>query len=237
VFFSGEQARTKILKICEAFGANCYPVPEDISKHGQITREVTSRLTDLEATLDAGIRHRNKALASIADHLAKWMDLVRREKAVYDTLNMLNFDVTKKCLVAEGWCPMIAKAQMQEVLQRATFDSSSQVGIIFHQMDAVEAPPTYFKTNTFTNPYQEIVDAYGVARYQEANPAVYTTVVFPFLFAMMFGDWGHGICLLLGALVLIARENKLSTQVKQSSCVIIKETMEGSAIICTGHVM
>lgn len=41
VFFSGEQARTKILKICEAFGANCYPVPEDISKHGQITREVS----------------------------------------------------------------------------------------------------------------------------------------------------------------------------------------------------
>jgi len=40
VFFSGEQARTKILKICEAFGANCYPVPEDISKQRQITREV-----------------------------------------------------------------------------------------------------------------------------------------------------------------------------------------------------
>jgi vacuolar-type H+-ATPase subunit I/STV1 len=76
----------------------------------------------------------------------------------------------------------------------------------------------------------------SVARYQEANPAVYTTVVFPFLFAMMFGDWGHGICLLLGALVLIARENKLSTQVKQSSCVINKETMEGSAKIRTGHV-
>nr|POE97082.1 26s proteasome non-atpase regulatory subunit 2 like b [Quercus suber] len=28
----------------------------------------------------------------------------------------------------------------------------------------------------------------------------------------MFGDWGHGICLLLGALVLLARESKLSTQ-------------------------
>ncbi|XP_061354944.1 V-type proton ATPase subunit a1-like isoform X1 [Gastrolobium bilobum] len=212
VFFSGEQARTKILKICEAFGANCYPVPEDITKQRQITREVSSRLTDLEATLDAGIRHRNKALASVGDHLAKWMNMVRREKAVYDTLNMLNFDVTKKCLVGEGWCPMFAKTQLQEALQRATFDSNSQVGIIFHQMDAVESPPTYFRTNTFTSPYQEIVDAYGVARYQEANPAVYTTIIFPFLFALMFGDWGHGICLLLGALVLIARENKLSTQ-------------------------
>ncbi|CAJ1979366.1 unnamed protein product [Sphenostylis stenocarpa] len=212
VFFSGEQARTKILKICDAFSANCYPVPEDISKQRQITSEVSARLTDLETTLDAGIRHRNKALAFVAGPLTKWMDMVRREKSVYDTLNMLNFDVTKKCLVGEGWCPVFAKTQIQEALQRATFDSNSQVGIIFHSMDTQESPPTYFRTNNFTSPYQEIVDAYGVARYQEANPAVYTTIIFPFLFAVMFGDWGHGICLLLGALVLIARENKLSTQ-------------------------
>ncbi|KAK8339111.1 hypothetical protein V6Z12_A08G013200 [Gossypium hirsutum] len=212
VHFSGEQARTKILKICEAFGANCYPVPDDISKQRQITREVSSHLSELETTLDAGIRHRNKALTSIGYHLTQWTSMVRREKAVYDTLNMLNFDVTKKCLVGEGWCPIFAKVQIQEALQRATFDSSSQVGIIFHVMDAVESPPTYFRTNHFTNAYQEIVDAYGVARYQEANPAVYTVVTFPFLFAVMFGDWGHGICLLLGALVLIAREGRLSTQ-------------------------
>ncbi|KAL3518326.1 hypothetical protein ACH5RR_020915 [Cinchona calisaya] len=212
VFLSGEQARTKILKICEAFGANCYPVPEDITKRMQIMREVSSRLSELETTLDAGTRHRNMALTSIEFQLAKWMNMVRREKAVYDTLNMLNFDVTKKCLVGEGWCPIFAKTKIQDALQRATFDSNSQVGIIFHVMDAVESPPTYFQTNHFTNAFQEIVDAYGVAKYQEANPAVYTVVTFPFLFAVMFGDWGHGICLLLGALVLIARERKLGSQ-------------------------
>ncbi|XP_030526593.1 V-type proton ATPase subunit a1-like isoform X2 [Rhodamnia argentea] len=212
VYFSGEQARKKIRKICEAFGANCYPVPDDITKQRQMTSEVLSRLSELEATLDAGIRHRNSALSSMSLHLPKWTNLVRREKAVYDTLNMLNFDVTKKCLVGEGWCPIFAKAKIQEVLQRATYDSNSQVGIIFHTMDAVESPPTFFRMNKFTNAYQEIVDAYGVARYQEANPAVYTVVTFPFLFAVMFGDWGHGICLLLGALVLIARESKLSNK-------------------------
>ncbi|KAK6935991.1 V-type ATPase, V0 complex, 116kDa subunit family [Dillenia turbinata] len=212
VFFSGEQARTKILKICEAFGANCYPVPEDMTKQRQISREVLARLSELEATLDAGLRHRNKALSSIGLQLTRWMNLVRREKAVYDTLNMLNFDVTKKCLVGEGWCPIFAKAQIQETLQRATFDSNSQVGIIFHVMDSIESPPTYFRTNCFTSAYQEIVDAYGVASYQEANPAVYTVITFPFLFAVMFGDWGHGICLLLGALVLIAHERKLGSQ-------------------------
>ncbi|CAL1406027.1 unnamed protein product [Linum trigynum] len=212
VFFSGEQARTKIIKICEAFGANCYPIPEDITKQRQLTREVVTRLSELEATLDAGIRHRNQALASIGLHLTKWTNMVRMEQAVYDTLNRLNFDVTKKCLVGEGWCPLFAKPQIQEVLQRATCDSSSQVGIIFHVMEATESPPTYFRTNCLTNGFHEIISAYGVARYQEANPSVYAVVTFPFLFAVMFGDWGHGICLLLGALVLIAREKKLSIQ-------------------------
>nr|GMD61377.1 V-type proton ATPase subunit A1-like [Ipomoea batatas] len=112
VFFSGEQARTKILKICEAFGASCYPVPEDAIKRRQITLEVLSRLTELETTLDAGLRHRDKALTSIGFQLTQWANMVRREKAVYDTLNMLNFDVTKKCLVGEGWCPMFAKAKV-----------------------------------------------------------------------------------------------------------------------------
>lgn len=52
-----------------------------------------------------------------------------------------------------------------------------------------------------------------MAKYREANPGVFTIVTFPFLFAVMFGDWGHGICLLLGTLVLIVREKKLASQV------------------------
>ena len=44
VFFSGEQARKKIHKICEAFGANCYPVPEDSIKRRQITRDVCCQI-------------------------------------------------------------------------------------------------------------------------------------------------------------------------------------------------
>lgn len=52
-----------------------------------------------------------------------------------------------------------------------------------------------------------------VAKYQEANPGVYTIITFPFLFAVMFGDWGHGICLLLATLYFIIREKKLSSQV------------------------
>ncbi|KAL0369714.1 UNVERIFIED_CONTAM: V-type proton ATPase subunit a1, partial [Sesamum angustifolium] len=51
VFFSGEQAKVKILKICEAFGANCYPVPEDTIRRRQITREIQEALQ--RATTDS----------------------------------------------------------------------------------------------------------------------------------------------------------------------------------------
>ncbi|XP_023769720.1 V-type proton ATPase subunit a3 [Lactuca sativa] len=212
VFFSGERAKSKILKICEAFGANRYPFPEDLSKQAQMITEVSGRLSELKTTIDTGLVHRTNLLETIAKQYEQWNDLVRKEKSIYHTLNMLSIDVTKKCLVAEGWSPIFATQQIQEALQQATIDAKSQVGAIFQVLHTKEMPPTYFRTNKFTESFQTIVDAYGVARYQEANPGVYTVVTFPFLFAVMFGDWGHGICILIAALFLILKEKKYSSQ-------------------------
>ncbi|EEF52657.1 V-type proton ATPase subunit a2 [Ricinus communis] len=212
VFYSGERAKNKILKICEAFGANRYPFNEDLSKQYQMMTEVSGRLTELKTTIDAGSAHRSNLLQTIGFELEQWNLLVKKEKSIYHTLNMLSMDVTKKCVVAEGWCPVFASDQIRNTLRQATVDSNSQIGAIFQVLQTKESPPTYFLTNKFTSAFQEIVDAYGIAKYQEANPGVYTIITFPFLFAVMFGDWGHGICLLLATLYFITREKKLSSQ-------------------------
>ncbi|XP_024972641.1 V-type proton ATPase subunit a3-like [Cynara cardunculus var. scolymus] len=212
VFYSGERAKNKVLKICDAFGANRYPFTDDIGKRYQMITEVSGKLSELKTTIDVGILHWSSVVQTIANQFEEWNNLVKKEKSIYHTLNTLSFDVTKKCLVAEGWCPVFATCQIQKALQRATVDSNSQVGAIFEVLRAKESPPTYFRTNKVTTAFQEIVDAYGVAKYQEANPGLYTIVTFPFLFAVMFGDWGHGICLFLGTLFLILREKKYSSQ-------------------------
>lgn len=47
------------------------------------------------------------------------------------------------------------------------------------------------------------MDTYGVPRYKEANPALFTAASFPFLYGIMFGDIGHGTCIFLLGLYLI----------------------------------
>lgn len=42
--------------------------------------------------------------------------------------------------------------------------------------------------------------------------APYTIITFPFLFAVMFGDFGHGIVMTLFAVWMVVRESRILSQ-------------------------
>ena len=53
------------------------------------------------------------------------------------------------------------------------------------------------------------VDTYKIATYGEINPAIFQIVTFPFLFAVMYGDWGHGAVFLAMGAVMCLFDSKL----------------------------
>ena len=100
--------------------------------------------------------------------------------------------------------------------------SGSSVPSILNRMNTKQEPPTYNRTNKFTAVFQNIVDAYGVASYREVNPAPFTIISFPFLFAVMFGDIGHGFIMFLAALYLVLREKHYMAKKVDDEVISIK---------------
>lgn len=209
VFFHGEQSLLKIRKICEAFGARICPCPDTRQMRMELLGQVNGRISDMKLVLEHSAEHRRRLLAVVSAHLQAWTAFVRKEKAIYHVMNLCNYDVGRRCLVAEGWCPANSTDEILEALNRGTKSSGTQANSILSFVRTKEEPPTYFPVTPFTSCFHTIVEAYGVARYGEVNPAVLSVITFPFLFAIMFGDAGHALLLLGFALLLLKFYPKL----------------------------
>lgn len=212
IFFQGDQLKNRVKKICEGFRASLYPCPETPQERKEMAAGVNTRIDDLLMVLNQTEDHRQRVLQAAAKNVRVWFIKVRKMKAVYHTLNLCNIDVTQKCLIAEVWCPVADLDSIQFALRRGTEHSGSTVPSILNRMQTNQTPPTYNKTNKFTAGFQNIVDAYGIGTYREINPAPYTIITFPFLFAVMFGDFGHGILMTLFAVWMVIRESRILSQ-------------------------
>ncbi|XP_066484393.1 V-type proton ATPase 116 kDa subunit a 1 isoform X1 [Tiliqua scincoides] len=212
IFFQGDQLKNRVKKICEGFRASLYPCPETPQERKEMAAGVNTRIDDLQMVLNQTEDHRQRVLQAAAKNIRVWFIKVRKMKAIYHTLNLCNIDVTQKCLIAEVWCPVADLDSIQFALRRGTEHSGSTVPSILNRMQTNQTPPTYNKTNKFTAGFQNIVDAYGIGTYREINPAPYTIITFPFLFAVMFGDFGHGILMTLFAVWMVIRESRILSQ-------------------------
>uniref|UniRef100_A0A8C4N3B2 V-type proton ATPase subunit a n=1 Tax=Eptatretus burgeri TaxID=7764 RepID=A0A8C4N3B2_EPTBU len=203
VFFQGEQLKTKVKLVCEGFHVTIYPCPESVRQRREVEREIEERLLDLQMVLSEteDLRQRVLLSAGLCCHL--WRQKVHKMKAIYHTLDLCSIDNTHQHVVAEVWCPRQNLLEIQQALSHASECGGGMLSPILNHMRITVTPPTFNRTNHFTAAFQDLIDAYGVGKYREVNPAPYTIITFPFLFAVMFGDVGHGVMLFLFALWML----------------------------------
>lgn len=209
IFAHGKEIIAKIRKISESLGADLYSVDENSELRRDQIREVNTRLSDLASVLRNTKSTLDAELTAISRSLAAWMVIIKKEKATYQTLNKFSYDHQRKTLIAEAWAPTNYLGLIKSTLQDVNDRAGLSVPTIVNQIKTTKTPPTYFKTNRFTLGFQTIIDAYGTIKYREVNPALPAIVTFPFMFAVMFGDFGHGLILFLAALAMIYYERTL----------------------------
>ncbi|KID62121.1 V-type proton ATPase subunit a [Metarhizium brunneum] len=209
IFAHGKEILAKIRKISESMGAEVYSVDENSDLRRDQIHEVNNRLQDVQNVLRNTQATLEAELNQISQSLSAWMILIAKEKAVYSTLNLFSYDRARRTLIAEAWCPTNDMPLIRSTLQDVTNRAGLSVPSIINEIRTNKTPPTYLKTNKFTEGFQTIVNAYGTASYQEVNPAMPVFVTFPFLFAVMFGDFGHAIIMLSAALAMIYWEKSL----------------------------
>lgn len=210
VFYKSIQIETKLKKICDAFSAHRYSLPDmdDAPAVDRMLTENAQELVDSRTVLLKNQDTRFRLCEMLAAKTEHWLWIVLREKAIYHTLNQFKADVSGM-LRGEGWVVCESIDAIKAAVNNA--HSSMDTGMP-SMVDNVPlpwpTPPTHFTTNKFTYGYQEFVNTYGIPRYQEANPALFTAATFPFLFGVMYGDIGHGLFLFLGGCYLLWNEKK-----------------------------
>uniref|UniRef100_A0A8C7QLQ4 V-type proton ATPase subunit a n=1 Tax=Oncorhynchus mykiss TaxID=8022 RepID=A0A8C7QLQ4_ONCMY len=206
ISFWGEQIGQKVKKICDCFHTHTFDYPEGTTEREKILHGLQGRIV-----LSQTEHYLQQLLCRSMSVLPQWKVRVQKCKAVQAVLNLCSPSVTDKCLIAEAWCPVRKLLLLQSALIEGTRKNGSGVDSFYNRLpDPSTTPPTLFHTNSFTAGFQSIVDAYGVARYREVNPAVYTIITFPFLFAVMFGDVGHGLLMTMAALWMVLQERDLN---------------------------
>ncbi|CAE7320441.1 VHA-a3 [Symbiodinium sp. CCMP2592] len=206
----------KINKICSSFGVHTYRWPASRTAAQERHSSLKVQVEDQRRLLKAHEHFVHSEAASLLEPtgrgrdslIEEWRLFCVKEKAIYHTLNLFEGNMN---LRASCWYPAAEEDNIRALCTQhfASQRGHSSAVLMPHRSPPRKQAPTYIRVNEFTSIFQTLVDTYGLPRYQEANPALFTLVTFPFLFGVMYGDIGHGLMLLSVGIFAMVKKDEL----------------------------
>jgi V-type H+-transporting ATPase subunit a len=93
-------------------------------------------------------------LTQVAPALAAWVTIIKKEKAIYGTLNEFSYDQARSIHIAEAWCPTSSLPLIKTTLWDINGRAGVTVPTIVNQIWTNKTPPTFVRTNKFTKCFQ-----------------------------------------------------------------------------------
>jgi V-type H+-transporting ATPase subunit a len=164
IFAHGPVILSKIRKVAESLSATIFSLPPEVRSRKEQLHECNARLDDVVSVLQNTNTTLHAELRIIAENMQHWYSVVRREKSIYYALNLFNYAGDRKTLIAEAWLPRNDLTKVQTILENVGISGAVPT---MHELHSAKDPPTFHRTNKFTEEFQTIIDSYGVAKYRE----------------------------------------------------------------------
>jgi V/A-type H+-transporting ATPase subunit I len=118
----------------------------------------------------------------------------------------LRFATTKNAFIIEGWIPTKNLADVQRDVDSVT-DGHVMVATDESEQISAEKVPIALENPMPSQPFEVLVKAFALPKYNEIDPTMFVALIYPFLFALMLGDIGYG-AVIIGIGLVVQRRLK-----------------------------
>ncbi len=197
--FIRREDRDEVEKLLDSHQFTPLPVPSGEGLPVTLLEQAKRRMEDLQQESLQIQKHLQQLREDKKEFIAACEELLTSD--VEQAEAPLRFAVTEHAFLAEGWVPT---EEVDRLKSGVSVACGGKALVKELPMDEHRLPPVEYDNPPYSRSTQLLMDTYSRPRYDELDPTLVVSIIFPIFFGIILGDVGYGL-LLLGVSLLLRR--------------------------------
>lgn len=183
----------ELARIAAEFRFSISHIPVMTGKPAAYKASLESKLAEKKKDIEnihAELREISKEHYEKIAQIREQLEIENRKMEVSEKLSS-----TQDSFVMEGWIPKKHYRSLVSLVEKAAGNS-----VIINTIETKEDPPTMLSNPKSLQPFEFFIRFYSLPKEYEIDPTTIFSLIFPFFFGIMVGDWGFGLVILAVAL-------------------------------------